>query len=544
VNSDSFTQPRTDAPVPRRWKVGEQPLLPGSPSTPTHGPARRAAYFVIGVLIALTGGLGNALVMVNLTNLQGELGADIAELQWLPTAYVMGMVSTSLLLVKCRQQFGLRLFTGLALALYAAIAIAHVGAGDLASAIVVRAAHGVAASTMTVLGLYYILQACGPAQRIQGLVLGIGMPQLAPPLARLCSERLLQLGGWHGLVLFEAGLACMALACVLALRLPEGEQSDVFERRDFFTFALFVPGVCLLCAVLGLGRTVWWVEAPWIGYCLAGAIVLLTAVVALEHARSAPLLNLLWLTTMAIVKLALSVLLVRIVLAEVGASVGLMQALGLHTDQLGQLWLAMAAGSVAGLACSALTLTPARVPGSLMVALLLIAAGAGMDAFSTSQTRPANLLVSQFLLAFGGVFFLGPTFLSGFGTVLAAPANLVSFTVMFTITQNLGGLLGAALVGTVQTLREKFHSSHLVEHLTLLEPQVAIRVDAGAARLAGVLADPAQRTTASLAALRAAATREANVLAYNDVFLLIAVLACVTCAWLLAGQIGAAARQR
>jgi hypothetical protein len=80
-------------------------------------------------------------------------------------------------------------------------------------------------------------------------------------------------------------------------------------------------------------------------------------------------------------------------------------------------------------------------------------------------------------------------------------------------------------------VREKFHSSQLTEHLTLLDPLVAGRVQAGAAAFARVIADPAARQTQSLSALAAISTREANLLAYNDVFLVIAVLATLHAAW-------------
>ena len=50
----------------------------------------------------------------------------------------------------------------------------------------------------------------------------------------------------------------------------------------------------------------------------------------------------------------------------------------------------------------------------------------------------------------------------GMRNVLSSPRNLVSFSVLFGICQNLGGLIGAALLGTFQIAREKFHSSYIV----------------------------------------------------------------------------------
>ena len=525
-----------DKYTPRTWGPGERPTLPGSPSMPEHSTPKRVAYFIVGLIVALTGGLGNGLVTANLLNLQGSLAAYAYQMQWLPAAYVMTIVSMNLLLVKFRQQFGLRLFTEAFLVLYAVVTFAHLYANTLSSAIAVRAAHGMVGGALGVLGLYYTLQAFPARHRLKGVVLGLGFAQLALPLARIFTSELLQIGEWHGLYLFELGLALLALGCVLALKLPPGDRVQTFEPLDFLTFILFAPGVALLCAVLAQGRTAWWMESEWVGVCLACSIVLIAASLAIEHNRARPLLNTRWLTTGKIAKLFLSVLLFRIVLSESTGAVGFLQALGLNTDQMQNLFIVVLLGSVAGLVVSALTINPKTLHRSLMFALLLIAAGALIDAHATSQTRPVNMYVSQFLLAFGGTYFLGPTMVAGMGAVIAEPRNLVSFSVMFTMTQNLGGLLGSAIVGTIQTAREKYHSSYLVEHLTMLDPQVAARVQSGAASYGGVLTDPALRSAQGVARLGAVATREANVLAYNDVFLMIAGVAIATLLWMLVSQ--------
>jgi MFS family permease len=521
-----------DVYAPRTWQPHERPMLPGSPSSPTHSTPRRLAFLLVGFIVAITGGLGNALVSVNLLYAQGSLGVYTAEIQWLPAAYVMANVSMNLLLVKFRQQFGLRLFTELFLLLYAVATLAHLFVHGLASAIAVRAASGICGAALTVLGLYYTLQAFPPRHRLKGVVVGIGFSQLALPLARLFSTDLLEIAEWRGLYSFELGMAILSFGCVLMLKLPPGDRVRVFEKLDFLTFALFAPGVALLCAALALGRTVWWFEAPWIGYCVAGSIVLVMAAVLIEHNRKAPLLNIRWLTTGKMVRLALAVLLIRIVQSEASGTVGFLNALGLNNDQMQDLWIITLIGSVAGLVVSALTISPSRVLPSLMFALLLMAIGAWLDAHATNLTRPHQMYFSQFLLAFAGTFFVGPIFISGFGAIIAQPRNLISFSLMFSMTQNLGGLLGTALVGTVQVLREKFHSSQLVEHLTLLDPLVAARVQGSGAALGGTLADPALRNAQGVASLGAAATREANILAYNDVFLLISVVAVATLLWI------------
>ena len=50
-------------------------------------------------------------------------------------------------------------------------------------------------------------------------------------------------------------------------------------------------------------------------------------------------------------------------------------------------------------------------------------------------------------------------------------------------------MIGAALLGTFQVVREKFHSSMIVEHLTLLDPRVAARVQSGGSAWVAKLAN-------------------------------------------------------
>ena len=519
--------------VPRQWAADEKPLLPGSPSTPNHPTWLRFAYLFVGILVTLTGGLGNALVSVNLLSLQGALGAYATETAWLPAAYVMTNVSMNLLLVKFRQQFGLRLFTEFFLVLYALVTFGHLFVDDLASAIAVRAFHGMVGAALSSLGLYYTLQAFKKEWRLKGMIVALGAAQLALPVAYIFSSDLLQFAEWRGLYLFEMGLTLFSLGCVLMLKLPPSDRMKTFERLDFLTFGLFAPGMALLVAALTFGRLLWWMETPWIGAALAGAIVLIAAAIFVEHHRARPLLNTRWLASADIVRLGLSMILIRVVLSEQGTgAVGFLRAVGLNNDQMQALFVIVLIGTVAGVAVSALTFSIKHLSAPVVIALLLMAAGSFIDAQATSSTRPEQMYASQFLLAFGGAMFLGPSVIAMIGSVISNPANLISFSVLFGLSQNLGGLIGSAALGSFQVVREKFHSSQLVEHLGMFDPQVASRVQQGAAAYGRLLTDPAARSARGLSALGATATREANVLAYNDVFLVIGLIALATAAWI------------
>ncbi|URQ62136.1 MFS transporter [Pantoea alhagi] len=520
--------------APRQWQPHEKPMLPGSPSTPIHPTKKRIAFGLVGLLITLTGALSNALVTANLTNLQGTFGAYSNEIAWLPAVYVMGNISINLLLVKFRQQFGLRIFTEAFLLLYVLVAFFHLFVNDLSSAIIVRTAHGMVAAALSSLGIYYQIQAWPAKHRLKALAIGISASQLAIPLARLFSSELLQLEEWRGLYLFELGLAMVALGCVLMLKLPPSDRSKVFEKMDFVTFILMAPGMALLCGVLSLGRIEWWFSTPWLGICLALAVVLIISAVVVEHNRKNPLINTRWLGSGAIIRLGIVMIMMRVVLAEQNSgAIGFLQQVGLQNDQLRGLALAIITGVVLGITASALTLKPAHFSWPIVTSLLIMMIASFMDSHSNPLTRPHNMYFSQFLLGFSSAFFMAPAMLLGIGSVVTQPKNLVSFVVLFGMSQNLGGLIGAAMLGTFQVWREKYHSSLLGDQLSLLDPNVTERLSQYSALFNSQLGDSALLSAQAVAQLQSVSTLQANVLAWNDTYLLTAGMAFCTLVWVL-----------
>lgn len=525
---------RPDPFAPREWAPGEKPMLPGSPSTPLHPTHKRIAFGIIGLLISITGALSNALVTANLTNLQGVFGAYSNEIAWLPAVYVMGNISINLLLVKFRQQFGLRVFTEAFLVLYVLVSFFHLLVNDLSSAIVVRTAHGMVGAALSSLGIYYQVQAWPAKHRLKALTIGMGASQLAIPLARLFSTELLQLDEWRGLYLFELGLAMVCLGAVLVLKLPPGDRMKVFEKKDFLTFLLMAPGMALFCGVLTLGRIEWWTSTPWLGGCLALGLVLVVAAVVLEHNRSNPLINTRWLRTGAIFRLGIVMIMLRVTLAEQNTgAIGYLQQVGLLNDQMQFLAMAILAGVVSGIIVSALTINVKHLSWPIVMSLILIMVASLMDAQSSPLTRANNMYFSQFLLGFSSTFFIAPALLMNIGSVVTQPKNLVSLVVLFGMSQNIGGLMGSALLGTFQTWREKYHSSLLGDQLSYLDPNVTDRLTQYTTLFNSFIGDTALRSAQGTVQLQTAATLQANVLAYNDTYLLTAGMAFVTLIWVL-----------
>jgi hypothetical protein len=370
-------------------------------------------------------------------------------------------------------------------------------------------------------------------KRLLGIVLGVSIPQIATPLARVIAPALLEWGDWRMSYMFELGLALLTLAAVLTLPLPPSERSKVFEPTDFLTIALIFPGVGLLCSVLALGRTDWWFSAPWLGWALIGAIVLITAGAIVEHKRANPLLMTRFLGRWPVVRIAAVAFCIRIICAEQAfGSVGLLSSLGYGFEQFRTLFTIVTFASIAGMLFALFTFRPEAPARNMQIACILIAIGAYLDSGATNLTGPANLYLSQALVGFGALLFIGPAMLIGLSrALLCGPQFFISWIVVFLASQNLGGLVGSALFGTIQTAREKFHSSVLTTQVMLANPTDARTFGGAAQQVSGVITDPALRSAEGAALVSQQVAREANVLAWNDVFMIISVLATLLFLW-------------
>lgn len=520
--------PQSGAEEPAGEKPAGKTPAAAPPPPPPMAPPRAAAYMAASALLAMTQGFGMNLVAANIPQLQGPFGATTAEATWLMAAYMAPNASLSLALIKIRNQYGLRPFAELGIAVFLLVSVAHVFITDLHSALVLRFFAGIAAAPLSSLGFLYMLEAFSPARKLTiGISLALTNIGLAAPLTRFISPALIDLGGVRALLHFELALAMLSFAAIYLLPLTPPPRVKVIEKIDIVSYLFIAVGFGAGAVVLVLGRQYWWLEARWIGELLVVMIGALTIAAVIELNRERPLIDLRWLLSREMLHFAAVLVLFRLMLAEQTAVAGnFFQITGLQNDQLtgfyGMVALATAAG---GLLCAAI-LKPGREPGIHMAALLLIGVGAFLDSRATNLTRPEQMYLSQAMIAAGGSLFLPPAIASGFTLALRkGPQYILSFIVVFLVTQSLGGLAGSALFGSFITLREKFHSNILAEAMTLADPLVSGRVAQLSAAYGHTITDPAVLKAEGVALLGQQVTREANVLAHNDAFLVIALLA-------------------
>ncbi len=524
----------TAAPTEKTPPAAPAPLPPAKPFLLS------AAFVAASFLMWITQGIGMNMVAVNIPQLQGGLGATAAETTWLLAAYMAPNVSLTLFLMKIRTQYGLRKFTELGLLTFVIATSLHWFIHDLNSALIVRFFSGAAASPMSTLGFFYMIEAFPPSKKMSwGLCLALTGTTLGAPLARIISPALLDMGLWKQLYMLEIGLAMICFATVYTLKLTPIPHEKVLEKLDFISYPLIAIGFGLLAMMLVVGRLYWWLEAPWVGICLAVSFGALALAAAIEINRENPLINIRWLTSRQTLTFAGMLLVFRVVLSEQTAgATGMFQALGIYNEQsTGLYWVLIIASLAGGMIC-AMVIRPGREFYIYSIALLLIITGAYMDGHANNLTRPQMMYLSQAMISFGGALFLPPAMAAGLMSALKnGPAYITSFIVIFIFTQSVGGLFGSALFGSFVTWRQQFHLRALYDQIVLSDPVVAQRIAALAGATAKVITDPVYVQAEGVALLGRQVMQEATVLSYNDLFLLVAALAATALAILVGRRV-------
>ena len=249
----------------------------------------------------------------------------------------------------------------------------------------------------------------------------------------------------------------------------------------------------------------------------------------IEHYRRNPMLHTRWIGSRNLIKFALTGALVRVLTSEqnFGAS-GLLSATGLVNDQLVAYYAVLSFATLMGAVLSIARLDPTDLRRPILVALAVITVGAFLDTHSGLRTGPVNLYFSQGAIAFAAVYVMGPLLLEGLLRAISrGPAYMVSFLAVFSLSQTIGGLAGVAALSAFHTLRTKAHLMTLGQSLSTTNPELAQGINAIAASLTGSIADPALRSATAAGQVVREAAREATILAFNDVFVVIGSLSAI-----------------
>ncbi|WP_131669116.1 MFS transporter [Psychrobacter pygoscelis] len=528
-----------------QFKPHEQPIMVGSPANPDHPTLRKFCYLLVGILIGITAGFQNGLLVANLSQIQGVFGLTPVEGGWISVAYNMTNACITVLLYKIRQQFGMALFTKATLiCLLLANVLQWLASSDVLLSgwlplstwldpyhleLFARGLSGMVASAMTILSIFYCLQGMPTAKRISGLIIGFGLLQFGVPLSRIVSPYMAADGQLEWLFLFQFGLSLICFGAMNLLELPPGITQKVFEKLDFLSFALLAIGLASLAVFLVQGRILWW-DTPWLGFPLMIALVTITTGLWIETHRKNPMLQVRWMRSRTILAFMITGAMLRLLLSEqtVGTA-GLLNALGYGRDQLIYYYGVILVASILSLVISAWRTNATELRRPVIFAVTLIAIGAWIDTGVAIDSTPEMFYLSQFIIAFAAIYFMGPMVFEGmFRAIANGPAYIISFSVIFSISQTVGGLAGAAAIQAFTTIRTQSHYLDMISTMNWGDPVLSAQIKGATSAMMPMTPDITQASTIAGGQILQGIRREAMVAAYNDLFLIIALASTLT----------------
>lgn len=470
---------------------------------------------VIGAFIAV---LNIMITNSSLKEIQGALSATLHEGSFISTAYLTAEVIVIPLTGWLVQVFGLRRFVLSTSAVFMMATLACAMAWNLESMLVFRTIAGFAGGSFIALSFTVILTLLPPSKQPLGIAMfsltATQAPSIGPTLGGYLTEHigwqsifymqivptmlmfailwwglektkgnrsLLRTGDWTGIIMLSVALGAMIII------LEEGNRLDWFESDAIVRASMFAGG----CFLIFLYRQLWGNNA-FINLRLFQR----------------------WNFTLANI-------------------LGVILGLGLYgTIFITPLYLAQIQDYNAWQ--TGVTMMWFGFPQLIMVPVLvklmktvdprhLVAVGCVVFGWSclininmNAEYAYEQLLLANFIRGIGQPLISIP--LAVIATVGIEQAQIGSASGLYNLTRNLGGAIGIAFLATFLSVRQQFHSSHIVENISLYNPLTVDRLQDLQRYFTTLGADTLLAQEQALRAVDAIARRESYVMAYNDAF--------------------------
>ena len=496
------------------------------PATATGGllaiGGRRFAGFmamVVGMFMAI---LDIQIVSASIADIQAGLAASPDEASWVQTSYLIAEIVMIPLSGFLSRLLSTRvLFTASALG-FTAFSLACAFATSLPMMVLFRALQGLLGGAMipTVFATSFLLFS-GPARVKAAVLIGL-TATLAPTVGPTVGGLLTDAFSWHWLFLINVPVgAAIALVVWNTLDMDRGDPS-LARRFDWWGLGFMAVFLGSLEYVLEEGPRWQWLEDETVA--LFAAVCAAAGAGFFWRAFTAPQ-PIVELRAFADRNFAIGSLFAFILGIGLYGSVYLVplflgRVRGYDSLQIGETMFITGVGMF--MASPVVGRLSRSVDLRALLAFGMATTGVAMwlTAHLTNQSAFPELWLPLALRGVGMMFVMVPVTNVALGTL--APAVLKNASGLYNLMRNLGGAFGLALINTMATDRSAAHRLHLAEAVTSGRPAATAAVQRMSDALAARLGENAD--LAAVARIRALVQREALVLAYNDVLLVMAAL--------------------
>ncbi len=464
--------------------------------------------------------MDTSVVNVSLPHIQGSLSAGVDEVTWVLTSYLVANAVIIPITGWLSSIFGRKRYLIFSITLFTASSLLCGAAPSLEVLVIARILQGLGGGGLQPLSQAILLEAFPAAEHGMAMaVFGMGVvfaPILGPVVGGWITDN------WNWRWVFYINLPVGILAVILAGLLI---HDPAYIRRtrmsiDYWGLGLIMVGLASLQIVLDKGEREDWFDSTFILALSTVSVVSLIAFVFVELRAKHPVVNLrvfrdrtfaigCLVMFMGFFSLFGGFVLLPLYAQTLMGYTAVWAGLVLGPGGLASLLIMPIAGGLMKKGVSARIL--------LAFGLFILGASLWLMAGLNLQADFASIALPRFVQGFGiGLFFVP---LAASTYINIPKEQMGNASGIFNLLRNLGGSFGVAVSATLLAQRAQFHQNFLVENVTPYNPAVQDWAD----RILGAIGTQgAGDVRLLLAGLYREVIRQANMLAFNDVFWLFA----------------------
>ena len=499
------------------------PAIGARPITAPHDAVSLKTWIAVvgaamGAFLAI---LNIQIVSSSLADIQGAIGAGSDEGGWITTAYLVAEIIVIPISGWLARVFSVRTYLLVNTALFLVLSVACAFATNLSQMIIVRAAQGFAGGVLIPLAFTIIMTKLPPSKHAIGMsiysISAIFAPSIGPVIGGWCNDTF----GWQSIFFVNVLPGAVMFAMLWFSLEPEPRQLNLLRRGDWLGITTIAIGLGALETVLEEGEKDDWFGSDFIIRLAVIAAAALASFIVIQLVRKNPLLHLKLLArrnfglgTVANFFFGFSMYgwlyIVPVYLARIQ---------GYNAEQIGGvlIWIGVPQLAILPLLPRIMRrVDPRRL---VTVGYVLFIAGSLLAARLSNDFAGPQFIASSLVRAVAQAMVMAP--LSAIAVAGIEREHAGSASALFNMTRNLGGAIGIAVLQTVLTAREHFHSVILTEHVSLLDPATR----AGIAHLTRMFmsrgvsdADLAGRM--AITAAGHAVQTQASIMAFSDAIVL------------------------
>ena len=468
-----------------------------------------------------------AILDIQITNasireVTGGLGATIEDGSWISTSYLVAEIIIIPLSGWLARVLSLRVYLIWTSVLFLIFSVCCGLAWNLESMIIFRALQGLTGGALIPLAFQVILSV-PPSKRPIGMALFSITATFAPAIGPTVGGYLTESFHWPVIFFMNLIPGIFLIGTVTYAIDKEPKRLDLLKAIDSWGILTMAIGLSSLTIFLEEGERKDWFGSHMIVYLFTSAVIFIAAFIWIELKISNPFINLRLLLrrNFGLGSLANFVVGMAMYGALYLLPLYLSTIQGYNSVYIGKTM--MWAGLPQLLILPFLPKIMGRVDTRWMafVGLNIFAFSCYMNSQMTADVGIDQLRWSQFVRAMGQPLLMVP--LSTITPGLIEREQAGSASGLFNMLRNLGGSVGIAILSTLFTMREQFHSAKLGEGVTVYSQAVQERLLNLTMFFTSKGYDPKSALEKAVGAVDFTVRKQASVMAFNDCFYFVSI---------------------